>query len=327
MKFLVTGATGFIASHLVDLLHARGFHVVCPVRDPASLRHLSPANAAVVPLAALEDYAASQGPFDYVIHAAGATRGTSYKHFYDANVSLTQRLLAAFSQAPLNRPLKRFVLVSTQAVAGPSNNGGAPLDESAPAAPISWYAMSKYEAEKAVLECADALPITIVRPSTVFGPRDVDVLGVFRAVQRRIAPYIAGPDRFVSIIYVRDLIDGILAAALSDRSLGRIYFLTNPHPVVWRDFVHLLALAAGKRVLPLPVPPALLRLTAYLGDAASKITGKPVLIRSDKLQELLQTAWVCSPERARRDFGWRASTPLDDAVRQTFLWYKQHGWL
>lgn len=327
MKFVVTGATGFIGSHLVDLLHARGFDVVCPVRDPASLRHLSPAAAAVIPLTALEDYAVSHAPFHYVIHAAGATRGLSYNDFYDANVRLTQRLLAAFSQESLARNLKRFVLVSSQAVVGPSNNGDAPLDEDAPPAPLSWYAQSKYEAEKAVLECAPSLPVTIVRPSTVFGPRDVDVLGVFRALQWRIAPYIAGPDRLVSIIYVQDLTEGILAAAISERSRGRLYFLTNPFPVVWRDFVQLAASVCGKRAISLPVPPSFLRLTAFLGDAASKLTGKPVLIRSDKLQELVQTAWVCSPERAWRDFGWRASTPLDEAIRRTFLWYREHGWL
>ncbi len=327
MKFLVTGATGFIGSHLVDLLNTRGHHVVCPVREPASLRYLSPRAATVISLADLEDSLSSLGPFDYVIHAAGATRALSYQHYHDANVRLTQRLLAAVSHQPTQRQLRRFVLVSTQAVVGPSNKGDAPIDDDAPAAPLSWYALSKYEAEKAVRAYDQSLPITIVRPSTVFGPRDVDVLGVFRAVRRGIAPYIAGPDRFVSIIYVHDLTEGILAATLSNRPPDGPYFLTNPYPVVWRAFVQLVSSACGKRTLPLPVPPALLRFTALLGDAVSKVAGKPMLIRSDKLQELLQTAWVCSPERAWRDFGWRASTPLDEAVRQTHLWYKQRGWL
>jgi len=327
MKFLVTGGTGFVGSHLVDLLCEKGFEVICPVRSARSLRHLSPKAAAVIPLDTLEGYAISHGPFDYVIHVAGATRALTYEAYHDANVLFTSKLLRIFSREPLRSRLQRFIHISSQAVVGPSNDTDTPKEEDAPPAPISWYAHSKMEAEKAVTEAGQYIPVTIVRPSTVFGPRDADVLGVFKAVRWRIAPYIAGPDRFVSIIYVEDLTTGILAAALSPTSVGKTYFLTNTRPVIWREFVLQVADVCGTPGVSLPLPTALVRFTAFLGDTASRLAHRPLLIRSDKLQELLQTAWVCSPEKARRDFGWRARTPLEEAIRKTFEWYKTHGWL
>ncbi len=327
MKVLVTGATGFIGSHIVEALHESGHTTVSLVRSLSSIGHLQGLHTRLAPWTALEALAAEDPPFDTVIHAAAATRALTYQQYYDANVATTERLVKAFSQPRTSNYLKRFLLISSQAVAGPSNAGSTPLDESAPPAPISAYGKSKLEAEQTVLRASHSIPVTIVRPSTVFGPRDVDVLGVFRAVRWRVVPYIAGPDRYVSIIYVRDLVEGILTALSSPTAIGKIYFLTNPQPVIWRHFALRVSQVAGYKAIAIPVPVSVMALVASAGDIISNMTRKPLLFRTDKFLEITQEAWVCSPSKAFADLGWQATTPLSTAIALTYSWYIEHGWI
>lgn len=326
-KALVTGGTGFIGSHMVELLLAEGWQVVCPVRNPHALRHLEGLPVHVVPLDRLNTDISRFPNIDYVIHMAGATRANSYDDYRVANVDFTRTLLKIFSSSTAKESLKRFVLVSSQACVGPSPDNGSPVTEERSPAPISMYGRSKLEAETIAATFMNELPITIVRPPTVFGPRDVDVLGVFKCACYRLTPCIAGPDRLVSIIYVKDLVRGILAAAKSDEARGRAYFLSNPEPVIWREFGLRIAQVMGCRTVTLPVPVTIMKLLSLAGELAGRITGEPRLFRAEKFEELRQLAWVCSPNKALRELGWRPVTSLDQAIEETAKWYKDHGWI
>ncbi len=143
----------------------------------------------------------------------------------------------------------------------------------------------------------------------------------------RLAPCIAGPDRKVSIIYVEDLVDGIFTAAVGLKSLGQVYFLANTEPVIWREFVLQVALIAGCRAVTLRVPLLAMRLAALAGDLVGKVRETPPLFRSEKLAEMKQIAWVCSPEKAYRDLQWRPGTPLPVAIEKTLVWYREHRWV
>lgn len=327
LRFLVTGATGFIGSHLVESLTARGWDVVCPVRDPSALRNLDSSAARVVGLERMESEIATSAPIDYVIHVAGCTRALNYEGYRTANVDFAVRLLELFQHPSMRNGLRRFVLVSSQAAAGPSREDGTPVTEQDPPSPVSLYGKSKLEAERACLALQERLPVTIVRPPTVFGPRDVDVLGIFRSAKYRIAAHIAGPDRLVSIIYVEDLVQGILAAAFSPAAQGETYYIANPVPVVWREFSLHAARVMGYGAVSVPVPLFVMRLAARAGDLFGGITGNAQLFRTEKLAEMKQIAWVCSAAKAERDLGWRPRTSLADALAKTARWYKDHGWL
>ncbi len=327
MRFLVTGGTGFIGSHMVELLLSRGDDVVCPVRNISSLKHLEGIPARVVEIDLLESEIAEGLPFDYVIHIAGATRALDYDEYFRANVGFTKRLLQMMTRSQYGDTLKRFVLVSSQAVAGPSPENGDCRVESDPLRPLSLYGRSKLEAEKTVMSFTSRIPITIVRPPTVFGPRDVDVLALFRCARYRLAPCIAGPDRLVSIIYVEDLVEGILSAALSPAAKGECYFLANPEPVIWREFALLVARVLGVQAISIPLPLFALKLVALAGDLGGRIRGEASLFRSEKLEEMQQRAWVCSPQKAYMEIGWKPRTPLVRAIEKTADWYKKHRWL
>ncbi len=327
MRALITGATGFIGSHMAEFLVSEGWEIVCAVRNISHLRHLKGIKVEILPLASMEDQIGRIAPLEYVIHLAGLTRASNYEAFSEANVLLTRRLLDLFTKPDLKASLKRFVLVSSQSAAGPSPDGAAPVKETDPPRPVSLYGRSKLEAEEAALTYRNRLPLTIVRPPTVFGPRDTDVLGVFRAARFRLAAYIAGPERLVNIIFVEDLIQGILAAATSPNSIGETYFLANPEPVAWREFALTVARIMGYRAVALPVPLSLLKVAALAGDLMAKITGSPPLLYSDKLRDAEQIAWVCSTEKASKELHWQPRTSIEEAVKTTAGWYYDHGWI
>ena len=218
-KALVTGGTGFIGSHMVELLLAEGWQVVCPVRNPKNLRNLEGLQVDIIQFDRLEKEIGLIQDVDYVFHIGGATRAVNFDDYRSANVDFTRMLLECCASPISNQPLKRFVSVSSQACVGPSPDAGDAVTEEHSPSPLSMYGRSKLEAEKIAAKFMDVLPVTIVRPPTVFGPRDTDVLGIFKCACYRFAPCIAGPDRLVSIIYVKDLVRGILAAV--DRILAR----------------------------------------------------------------------------------------------------------
>ncbi len=312
---------------MAELLVEKGWEVVCPVRNMSDLRNLKGIPARVIPLADVGSEIGNKEGFDYVIHLAGATRARDYQGYRKANVESTRRLLELFSNPAINSHIKRFVLVGSQAACGPSPNDGTPVTESDPLCPVSLYGRSKREAEEVALSFADRVPVTIIRPPTVFGPRDTDVLEVFKCTRYRLAPCLAGPDRMISVIYVEDLVEGILVAALASKSRGEVYFLANPKPVIWREFTLQVARIAGCRSITLRVPLFAMRVAALAGDLLGKVRKTPPLFRSEKLEEIRQIAWVCSPEKASRDLLWRPGTPLSVAIEKTLGWYRAHGWI
>lgn len=327
MRALVTGATGFIGSHMVEFLLTLGWEVVCPIRDIGSLGHLRRIAVEVVSMDALPDLVLTGPAFDYVFHIAGAVYGSDYQAFRKANVELTVMLLDLFGKSRHRHLLKRFALVSSQAAAGPSPADGSPGLESEASHPVSLYGKSKLEAEQAALAYRDAIPVTIVRPSTVFGPRDRNVLFFFRAARYHLAPYVAGAPGPVSIIYVSDLVQGLIAAALSPHSIGETYFMAHPDPVMPREFGRCMARLMGHHAIPLPLPKSVLKILGICGGLFSKFTGSPSIMASAIIEDVVCGPWFCSVEKACEQLDWRAQTPLDEAMLITIQWYREHGWL
>jgi nucleoside-diphosphate-sugar epimerase len=327
MKALVTGGTGFVGSHMVELLLKKGWDVVCSSRDPKKLKNLNGSPVRVIPVDQIRNEACGDPPLDYVIHVAGATRARDYRAYHEANVNGTRQLLEIFADLPCESRLKRFVLVGSQAAAGPCPDRETSVTESHNTRPVSLYGRSKLEAERVALSFSDRLPVTVVRPSTVFGPGDRDVLGVFKCARYRFSPYLAGPERMFSIIYVEDLVRGILAAALADVPSGRTYFLANSMPVSWREFTIEVARLTGCRTVQVPVPLTAMKIAALVGEAIGKLTKKTQLLRAEKFEEMRQIGWVCSTERACTELKWESQVPLSEAIVRTARWYKEHGWI
>jgi nucleoside-diphosphate-sugar epimerase len=328
----VTGSSGFIGSHLVEALVAEGIRVRRLLRAGRAPDLAAVSGGAIEHrVVDFEDPGSLQRTgaldgVDYVFHLAGLTKGVSQREFDAGNVLPTTRLLDAL-HARRERSLRRFLLVSSQAAAGPAPALHTPRDESQPAEPIEEYGRSKLAAERVVAARGGEIPFTIVRPSAVYGPRDRDFLTIFRQALRGVGLYPATRDRYLSVIHVRDLVRGLLTAARADRAVGGTYFLTAEPAVTWHDVYDAVAEAVGRPVSEINVPQPLVDAAGVLGDVYAWITGAATLVTRQKVALSKADYWVCSGERARLELGFRTGIGLRDGMRETHRWYVEHGWL
>lgn len=328
MIAVVTGSTGFIGSHLVDALLARGATVRALIRTdtPASARDPR-VTYAVVDL--LDDRSVRDAPVwegvTHVFHLAGVTIGRTLAQFRAGNVFPTANVLAAVAALPEPRP--RVLVVSSQAAAGPARSKDAPVQETDHPAPVEAYGRSKLQGEQAVLRYRDLLEVTIIRPGAVYGPRDRDFLRVFRQATGRVALHAAPRHQLFSIVHVRDLVAAVLLAAESPNAAGRTFFVANEQPVTWRMLYDTIARAAGAAPVQLQLPRAAVRLAARGGDLVSALSGRPMFLNHNKAALARPPFWLCDSAAAREILGWRTEIPVQEGVRETYLWYLQAGWL
>lgn len=330
----VTGGTGFVGSHLVEHLLASGAtDVRCLVRsDP---KWLSGLPVTIIRGDLDENDALDAGLKDVgtVYHVAALTRAPAYDAFRRANVEGTRRLLervraadATASAIPTpSRRLQRVVLVSSLAAVGRAD---VPVpDESAPLRPVSMYGRSKMEMEALVPEFAD-LPITVVRPPAVYGPRETDIFTFFQTLSRGVCPIVgAGTEPALSLVHVQDLVRGMAAAAASPAAAGGTFFLGNGAPYSWGHIRDAAAAALGRRVLTLRIPRALVRPVGAASEWVGRLTGAYPPLNREKATEILEAATMCSSQRAMETFGYAPDTPLEDGMAATIAWYRERRWL
>jgi nucleoside-diphosphate-sugar epimerase len=320
---VVTGANGFVGSHLVDLLLSEGWAVRCVVRERSDLRWIARDRVSLHYL----DFSAGGGTTaddalldaSIVFHLAAVTSARSDDIYERVNVGGTRRIVEALQRAPTPPML---VFCSSQAAAGPARLG-RPTGEDDDPAPVSAYGRSKLEAERVVRE--SGIRYSIVRPPTVYGPRDTDVLEAFRLARRGIALRIASESQRISIVHVTDLVRGILRAA--DAPSGGMYFLTDGVPHTWRELVDGIGRAVGRAPRVIPVPPPLAVSAAVIGRAWSRLTGHKPLLTPDRVAEMSQADWSCDDSRARSELGYKSQIPLERGLMETAEWYRSAGWL
>jgi nucleoside-diphosphate-sugar epimerase len=325
---LVTGSTGFIGARLLQYLAREGENVRIFLRVESEAGALPDgveiARGSFSDPSTLAD--AVRG-VDRIIHLAGVTKALDESGYDAGNVMPVENLFAAIRQH--NPGLKRFLYISSLTAAGPALDGIKGVKESDSSHPVSAYGRSKLRAEILCMEHASHIPVTIVRPPAVYGPGDKDVLQVFLMLARGvlILPDSAAEQRF-SMIYVDDLVEGIMMAARSKQAVSQTYYITSPCSWSWDDVIAAAKPMLGFRKLyKVSLPQPFVFFVGALIGAAGSLFGKSALISRDKANELVQSYWVCSPEQARLDFGFAARTTLADGVAQTIDWYRRKGWM
>jgi nucleoside-diphosphate-sugar epimerase len=343
MKSIVTGANGFVGSHLVERLFRHGQQVVCLVRPGCDMRWLRglPVEICTDGLDSADGLAKVIAGAEFVFHVAGMTRGRSQGEYLAANVEPTRRLIEAAGRCA--GTIGRFVYVSSMAAVGP-NRGDAPVDETCEAAPIDDYGRSKLAAEQIVREAGAAgrLAVTIVRPPGVYGPRDTNFLPLFRAARRwGILPAIGGPAKQFTLVHVDDLVEGIWLAASSPVGVGQTYFIgggtyttgttTTANQEIGvpgrQNLAVAMSAAIGRPLRVLNVPRPLAVLAGEFGQLKWALTGRPQIMSRRKIRDLLQPRWTCSWEKARGELGYREQVSLADGFRATAVWYGTQGWV
>jgi nucleoside-diphosphate-sugar epimerase len=325
MKALVTGGTGFIGSHLVEALVQRGYEVICLVRQTSNLQWLKtlPVKCVYGNLLNKASLLPLVKDVDFVYHVAGLTKSPDKTGYYQANFSATKNLIELVAQV---RPdLKRFVHISSLAAVGPSHNGGI-VTEDTPCQPITDYGRSKLKGEEAVRTYLAALPITIIRPPVVYGPRDKDLFLYFKALRYGIKPLI-GIKKHISIIHVQDLVEGIIQAGENPDAAAKTYFMANDESCTMDYLSDLVRLSIKRSVITLRVPDSLVYFLAGISEYVAWLSGKTTIFNRQKAREIAQPAWVCNNHRAKNELGFKTGIPIEQGIKQTAEWYYRNNWL
>lgn len=328
MKVLLTGGSGFLGSHIAEQLSARGVEVRALVRASSDTRFLKTLPKVELFDAALSDadgLAKAMIGIDAIIHSAGVVKARNPAEFHEVNAAGTASLLDAAKKHTQN--LKRFVLVSSLAVAGPSEDG-KPVSSDALPNPVTHYGRSKLAAERAARANKDALPITIIRPPLIYGPRDKEVLVFFQSVKLGVLPYMGSTARGMSAIFATDCADACIAALDKNVPSASTYFVEDGQTQTLGELVGHIEQAIGKRAwVRIPVPRRALEAAAIGSELFGKLSGKAVMLTRDKCNELFAAHWVCDSSETQRDLGWKPKVPFATGARITADWYRKNGWL
>jgi nucleoside-diphosphate-sugar epimerase len=326
LKALVTGATGFIGSHLVEALVQQGAQVKCLVRNKKRLGWVKDLPVEFVVGNCQEKDSLKQGvkDVDQVFHLAGVTAAVKEKTYFEVNAQGTENLIEACIEN--NTHLKKFIYISSQAAAGPCRGGGR-KNESDPCEPVSPYGNSKLRGEELALSHSREIPLLILRPCAVYGPRDKGFYAVFQCLSKHIKPCLSNQDQHISMCYVQDLVHAILLAAQAPTESGEIFFLSDGHDYRMEDIGDIFAQAMEISARKIRLPQQMLFGLAFFAQCFSRITGKPSLMSRGKVEEMICRNWLCDIAKAKRLLGFEPRIPLARGAELTASWYKQENWL
>lgn len=324
-RCLVTGASGFVGSGLAARLAAGGARVRCLVRRSSRLDFLPASDVELVYGDVTEPSSLSTAvdEAELIFHVAGLIKARRPEDYFRVNYLGTINLLEACRKA--SGSLQRVVVVSSLAAVGPSLPG-RPVDESSPCRPVTPYGRSKLQAEHAARAYQANLPVTVVRPPTVYGPRDRETLLIFRAVSLGIRPTLPGGSE-ISVVHVDDLCAGIILAALQPDAVGRTYFLADDGAPSAEEIIEAIGEAVGRPGLTVPVPAPLVRGAARVSEVLRDLLGVSTTFDRWKAEEILSGYWACSNARARAELGFVPRKRLRTALAETARWYREQGWL
>lgn len=326
MKVLVTGGTGFIGSHLIERLVQEGHQVRNVAKDRLNSVFLESLGIEMV-LGDLNDgmnLGAMLEDVEVVYHLAGAVRARRNRDYYEGNYLTTKNFINATARS--SKKLKRFVFVSSQAAAGPSQDG-RPVREDDPYHPVSHYGRSKMLAEQEVMRYRDKMPVTIVRPSGVYGPRDREMLQYFLLVKKRLQPLVGFGKKWLNFVYVDDLVKGIMLAGEHPEAEGETFFIGSDIAIPTEEIGNTIASILNSKPIRIRVPHWAAYSVGAIAEGIGKLTGNPVFFNLQKVRESVQRGWILSVEKARSRLGYSPRVSFTEGMRRTYEWYTDNGWL
>ena len=323
MKILITGASGFIGSFIVEEALRQGFETWAVVRESSSRIHFIELN-----LSSEEQLKEQlkEHQFDYVVHAAGVTKCLHKEDFFRINTEGTKNLVRAL--IALQMPLKRFVYISSLSIMGAirEEQPYQEIRESDKAQPNTAYGKSKIEAEE-WLDMVKGLPYVILRPTGVYGPRERDYFMMAKSIQAHTDFAVGFKQQDITFVYVTDVVQAVFLA-LEKGQTGRRYFLSDGEVYQSSTFSDLIRKELGNPWwIRITAPIWLLRVITFCGEYIGHMTGKVTALNNDKYYIMRQRNWRCDIEPARQELGYAPKVKLAEGVHRSIQWYKENGWL
>jgi len=324
-RVAVTGGTGFVGSHLVELLVERGYEVACLVLPGESTRYLEGLPVEYIEGSLLDR--PSLLPFlegcVAIVNIAGLTRAKTEAEFMAVNAQGAVNLVEAALSIPSGP--RHIVSMSSLAAGGPCPDGRC-LDEDDPPRPLTPYGRSKAALESALRSYEGRFSSTFIRAPGVYGPRDRDFLQYFRLVRRGLR-VVAGGRSVMSILYVKTLVRAIADCLENPRARGQTFYIADSGEYDWDHLSEMIEAALGARTLRIRVPDWAVAIAAAASDAIALFARRPPLLSRHKLLEMRQERWVVSTAKAESLLGFKPSISTADAMAETAKWYLENDWI
>lgn len=331
MKILITGASGFIGSFIVEEALRRGFETWAGVRATSSRKYLQDERIHFINL----DFSSEERlleelrghDFDYVVHAAGVTKCLHKDDFFRVNYEGTKAFAHALLR--LKMPIKRFVYLSSLSIFGAikEKQPYQEIDENDTPRPNTAYGKSKLMAEQFLDSIGNDFSYIILRPTGVYGPREKDYYVMAKSIADHVDFSVGFRRQDITFVYVKDLVQAVFLAL--DRGMsGRKYFLSDGdvyQSSTFSDYIH--EELGRPWWIRIKAPVWVLRLVTLVGEYVGRLTGKMIVLNNDKFNILRQRNWRCNIEPACDELGFHPNFKLREGVRETIAWYKENGWL
>ncbi|MEQ9309908.1 MAG: NAD-dependent epimerase/dehydratase family protein [Balneolaceae bacterium] len=325
MIAFVTGGTGFVGSHLVEALIAspKYSEVRCLVRSADKWLTGLEFTRIEGDLFDLQTIGKALEGVDVIFHNAAILRAPTKKEFTRANVDATENLVRLGQK----KGVKNFIILSSLAGVGPSS--GTPVTEKTRMNPISFYGESKKEMETIIHKIARKEDsIKIIRPPAVYGPRETDIYTFFKTFATGFCPIIGdGNHPTLSMVYVKDLIDGIMLSSQKNEPGVHTFFIGGDQDEYsWNQIRKITSIVMNKKALPIKIKPNWVKKIAVVIEGGASLFGKYPVVNKEKANEMVHE-WVCSSQKAKQELGYRPQVSIQEGISRTIRWYKKHNWL
>ena len=330
IKVFITGASGFVGSHLVEAAKNLGWEVHAAIRSSSKTDDIKAYVDKFVHL----DFADVPGltaffqqeQYDYIIHAAALTKSKSEEEMLRVNVGMTQNLMQAAFTEGVN--LKRFVYVSSLAAIGPiAYDANKTIDEGTDYRPLTVYGRSKKASELNIKERFADKPISVFRPTAVYGPREKDLFILFDTLNKGLDPYIGSNPQKLSFVYVKDLVDVLLKGCTASQGNLEFYNISDGQVYNKYALADIFRKTFKKKALRLHIPYGIVSMVARISLLLYRNSTKTPVIYPERLGELTAENWSCDISKAKEKLGYQPSYNLEKGLTDTLLWYKSNNWL
>lgn len=325
MKVLVTGASGFIGSILVEKLLESGFDVTASIRITSSKAYLSDKRIKFIEL----DYSDIQSlkevfnsnKFECILHLAGLTKARVPEDFNRVNYLYTKNLIDSIKDLNI-----RFIFLSSFAAHGPGDEKAfLKVRNQDKDNPNTQYGISKLNAENYIRGNLKDNYL-IFRPTGVYGPREKDYYIYFKTIKNHLEPYLGFQPQRLSFVYVDDLVELCINAITSSIS-NNTYFVSDGNMYLDKEFAQITKRVLNTWTIKLRFPLLLVKWISNFNEFLSNILGKSFTLNKDKYNILSARNWDCDIEDLKKDLDYNPKVFLEEGVRKTIEWYKNHDWL
>ncbi len=326
-KILITGASGFIGSFIVEEALKKDFVVYAGIRTSSSKKYLTDSRINFVEL----DFSDNEGliqiikehKFDFIVHNAGLTKAKKKEDFDIVNFQYTKNFIDAIITSEAIP--EKFILISSMAAIGPGDdNNTIPVKSTDTPHPDTLYGLSKIKTEEYLK--GTKLPFVIIRPTGVYGPRETDYFVFFNTINKGIEPYIGLKEQYLTFIYVKDLVNVVLAAATSNIS-GKAYIVSDGKSYTAKEFAVITKKHLNKKTIKMYIPLFIIQMIVIILESVGKITDKVPTLNKDKYNVLKSRNWLCDINDLQSDLGFKPDYDLDKGVEEAVAWYKKEQWL